>query len=617
MYISLYRRYRPQRFADVVGQTAAVGVVARAIESGAIGHAYLFSGPRGCGKTTVARLVAKAVNCPNRSGAEPCNECDTCRSVVDGSCLDVIEIDGASNNSVDEIRDLKEHVALATFSCPYKVYIIDEVHMLSAGAFNALLKTLEEPPDRVIFILATTAPQKVPVTIRSRCQHIPFHGMTPEQIVSRLKQVALGEKLRVEDEALWEIARAAEGGMRDALSLMEQAIAYGTGSVTRETVEKLLGGGTSGAARAWLSSCREKPEAALPALEELFRSGATPERFLSVLFVLVRNLWLRARWGGRALSSLSLSDEEARWLDAQKDFLDAPRLERLMARIASLLPQARRGLSSDVACGLLVSWLLGDPASAETDAAAQADRPPVRREQAAGRAIARDEKLSPPAARPEPARLPDEARLTSDAQTRGGETPNPVSEPVAAFPSLAGLSPENDALKAALLSKIAESPLAAVQLLLSDVTFDREAGRAALLFDAEDGIAYESLSDGRAARAVKTLLADCGLEADSLDVFCGDRRERFDSLRDESLDSAAAPAPAPAREPGVAEPPRPDAPAFAPSAPSRGQDAPEPRSAPAADAARLGEYLRGFSDGELLYCRPNGEAEASPDEEED
>lgn len=180
MYISLYRRYRPQSFSDMIGQSAAISVVTRAIQSGAVGHAYLFSGPRGCGKTTVARLFAKAVNCPDRKGAEPCNECQTCRAIVEGSCLDVVEIDGASNNSVDEIRDLKERVALASFTCPYKIYIIDEVHMLSISAFNALLKTLEEPPERVVFILATTAPYKVPATIRSRCQHIPFH--TGEQI---------------------------------------------------------------------------------------------------------------------------------------------------------------------------------------------------------------------------------------------------------------------------------------------------------------------------------------------------------------------------------------------------------------------------------------------------
>ena len=358
MYVSLYRRYRPQSFSDVVGQSAAIGVVTRAIETGAVSHAYLFSGPRGCGKTTVARLFAKAVNCPQRKGAEPCNECETCRSIVEGSCLDVIEIDGASNNSVDEIRDLKEHVALASFSCAYKIYIIDEVHMLSMSAFNALLKTLEEPPERVVFILATTAPHKVPVTIRSRCQHIPFHGMTPEQIVDRLRHISELERIQSQDEALWEIARNSEGGMRDALSLMEQAIALSSGDVTREAVDKLLGGGSSSSIRQWISRCRQAPEEALSFLEGLFRSGAVPERFLSMLFVCVRNLWLQSRWGDKVLKNLMLSEEERRWLQSEKDHLSREQLERLMAQLASALPQVRRGLSNDVLCGLLVEWMM-------------------------------------------------------------------------------------------------------------------------------------------------------------------------------------------------------------------------------------------------------------------
>ena len=170
MSVSLYRRYRPTQFNQIVGQVAAVHVITRALEERVVSHAYLFSGPRGCGKTTLARLLAKSLNCTSRGeGAEPCNSCSSCEAINRGESLDVIEIDGASNNSVDEIRELKTHVSLSPFASSYKVYIIDEVHMLSLSAFNALLKTLEEPPSHVVFILATTEPYKVPITIRSRC----------------------------------------------------------------------------------------------------------------------------------------------------------------------------------------------------------------------------------------------------------------------------------------------------------------------------------------------------------------------------------------------------------------------------------------------------------------
>lgn len=233
MYISLYRKYRPQTFSDMVGQSAAVSVLQESLKENKLGHAYLFSGPRGCGKTSAARLVAKSLNCQNLSSDyEPCGECSSCIGIALCEHLDVIEIDGASNRGIGEIRDLKSHVNLKPLSAPYKVYIIDEVHMLTEPAFNALLKTLEEPPANVIFLLATTEPHKVPVTIRSRCQHIPFHRISIADMISRIKYVCEKENIIFEDEAVWELARQADGALRDSLSLTEQAVALGRGNLT-------------------------------------------------------------------------------------------------------------------------------------------------------------------------------------------------------------------------------------------------------------------------------------------------------------------------------------------------------------------------------------------------
>ncbi|MFA7220462.1 MAG: DNA polymerase III subunit gamma/tau, partial [Synergistaceae bacterium] len=218
MYISLYRRYRPQKFSEMVGQSAAVSVLREALKEGHLGHAYLFSGPRGCGKTSAARLVAKGLNCQNLgSDGEPCGECEACKAIAQGEHLDVIEIDGASNRGINEIRDLKSHVNLKPLIAPYKVYIIDEVHMLTEAAFNALLKTLEEPPANVVFLLATTEPHKVPVTIRSRCQHIPFHRISMADMVNRVSYVCTTENIQADMEAVWEISRQADGALRDAL----------------------------------------------------------------------------------------------------------------------------------------------------------------------------------------------------------------------------------------------------------------------------------------------------------------------------------------------------------------------------------------------------------------
>ncbi|MEB3101851.1 DNA polymerase III subunit gamma/tau [Ferviditalea candida] len=241
-HIALYRSWRPKTFREVIGQEHITQTLQNSIRESRVSHAYLFSGPRGTGKTSTAKILAKAVNCRNGPSEEPCNQCEACRRIAEGSVMDVIELDAASNNGVDEIRDIRDKVKYVPTEVRYKVYIIDEVHMLSIGASNALLKTLEEPPAHVIFILATTEPHKLPVTIISRCQKFDFRRVSLEEQVERLRHICEQEGIRAEQKALSHIARLSDGGMRDALSLLDQIISYTGGEVSYQTAVALTGG---------------------------------------------------------------------------------------------------------------------------------------------------------------------------------------------------------------------------------------------------------------------------------------------------------------------------------------------------------------------------------------
>ena len=316
-YVALYRRWRPERFADLVGQEHISRTLSRAVTSGQTSHAYLFTGPRGTGKTSTAKILARALNCGEGPTLTPCGVCDSCRSISDGSSMDVFEIDAASNRGIDEIRDLRESVKFAPTEGHYKIYIIDEVHMLTTEAFNALLKTLEEPPERVIFILATTEPHKVPATIQSRCQRYDFHRITVTEIRDRLIYVCKESNIAAEEDALGIIAAQADGGMRDALSILDQCMALAEGTLTAERVQEALGL----VGRAWIrrmaGEIAARDAAALIAqLSELLQSGRELKQVLAELAQYFRRLMIAGVGGAVSAAELCAGDAEELRMDA-------------------------------------------------------------------------------------------------------------------------------------------------------------------------------------------------------------------------------------------------------------------------------------------------------------
>ncbi|WP_040950566.1 DNA polymerase III subunit gamma/tau [Gorillibacterium massiliense] len=290
-HIALYRRWRPQTFGDIAGQGPIVRTLQNALRENRISHAYLFSGPRGTGKTSAARMLAKAVNCERGPAPEPCNECEACRRMTEGSVVDVIEIDAASNRGVDEIRDLRDKVKYAPTEVRRKVYIIDEVHMLTTEAFNALLKTLEEPPEHAMFILATTEPHRLPATIVSRCQRFDFRRVPLEEQISHLERVCREEGITVEPEGLQMIARLSEGGMRDALSLLDQVASFSGNQVTYENVISVTGGVAAEQFGKLAEALLQKDMgAALESVDGFMQEGKSPDKCMESLLYFFRDL---------------------------------------------------------------------------------------------------------------------------------------------------------------------------------------------------------------------------------------------------------------------------------------------------------------------------------------
>lgn len=353
MYRALYRKWRPAAFRDVVGQQAITTALKNQLLHDKVAHAYLFTGTRGTGKTTCAKIFAKAVNCPNRTDADPCNECAVCRGIDDGSVLDVVEIDAASNNGVDNIRDLREETVYTPSEGKYKVYIIDEVHMLSTAAFNALLKTMEEPPPHVIFILATTEIHKVPATILSRCQRYDFKRIAVEDIQARLLEVAGHEKIQLDEPAAGLIARLADGAMRDALSILDTCA--GVSEQVDEALVRKMAGVTDRSYLFELSDAlaRQDAPAVLTQIASLRQASVDMKRLCDELIVHYRNLMLAAVPGAQNLLN-GVSREEQEEYERHAQNISAAQAVQCIKTLCAALDKMGKGVDARIELELAV-----------------------------------------------------------------------------------------------------------------------------------------------------------------------------------------------------------------------------------------------------------------------
>ncbi|MCB0044594.1 MAG: DNA polymerase III subunit gamma/tau [Caldilineaceae bacterium] len=435
---ALYRKWRSQTFDEVIGQEHVTQTLRNALRDGRIAHAYLFSGPRGTGKTSTARILAKALNCTGPEGERPCNKCPTCTAINEGRMLDLIEIDAASNNSVDDIRDLREKIGFRPGEGQFKIYIIDEVHMLSSSAFNALLKTLEEPPPHARFVLATTEPHKIPATVMSRCQRFDFRRIPVPEIAGHLQEITTAEGFQAEDEALTAIARSAQGCMRDAISLLDQMLSYGVETVTLAQVQEVLGAVSSETVAVLVDGLAERDVAAvLRVVQQLVGQGAGLAEFTGQLIEYLRALMLLQMTNAPDLLD-DLPDETIRRMQGQATRITLPMTLHAIKRLSEALPELKGGYQPQLPLELaLIESIRGEirPASVDSEPSAQAVATSAKEASAAATAS-----RSAPVSRAQTPAAVDKPTEAGDAETGKAEASEEADLPLdeAAIRKLSG-----------------------------------------------------------------------------------------------------------------------------------------------------------------------------------
>ena len=464
MYRALYRKWRPRTFEDVVGQQGIVAALKNQIATGRVGHAYLFTGTRGTGKTTCAKIFAKAVNCQDKTSPDPCGVCQICKGIDDGSILDVVEIDAASNNGVDNIRDLRDETAYTPSACAYKVYIIDEVHMLSIAAFNALLKIMEEPPSHVIFILATTEIHKVPATILSRCQRYDFGRIKPEDIAARVSYVATQEQLELTEGAAALIARLADGALRDALSILDTC--EGVSTQIDEELVRRMAGVTDRSYLFRISDALHNKNAteALAEVAQLRQQSVDMKRLCEELISHYRNLMLAALPGGKALLSGVAPEEEARYLQTAEGIRQGESV-RAIRLLGSALEKMGRGTDQRIELELALFALTETPQAAQQPVrTAPVQNAPVQQAPAFGQQSAAPFAAAPfAAADPAPFAVRQQAELAAQPQTAQNSAQQSVPAQSQDLPPWELETPPVSAQEAREMAKPAEAPIAAAQ----------------------------------------------------------------------------------------------------------------------------------------------------------
>lgn len=464
MYRALYRKWRPRTFEDVVGQQGIVAALKNQIATGRVGHAYLFTGTRGTGKTTCAKIFAKAVNCQDKTSPDPCGVCQICKGIDDGSILDVVEIDAASNNGVDNIRDLRDETAYTPSACAYKVYIIDEVHMLSIAAFNALLKIMEEPPSHVIFILATTEIHKVPATILSRCQRYDFGRIKPEDIAARVSYVAAQEQLELTEGAAALIARLADGALRDALSILDTCAGVST-QIDEELVRRMAGV-TDRSYLFRISDALHNKNAteALAEVAQLRQQSVDMKRLCEELISHYRNLMLAALPGGKALLSGVAPEEEARYLQTAEGIRQGESV-RAIRLLGSALEKMGRGTDQRIELELALFALTETPQAAQQPVqTAPVQNVPAQQAPAFGQQSAAPFAAAPfAAADPAPFAVRQQAEPAAQPQTAQNSAQQSVPAQSQDLPPWELETPPVSAQEAREMAKPAEAPIAAAQ----------------------------------------------------------------------------------------------------------------------------------------------------------